>query len=614
MANGTFKLPTDSTQVPQTWIDMFEGRVIADSGVFENKANTLELFKQKQSTINKASLVLTPNGYKESKLHSFKPFAGNGDLSVVRATTATRVNSQGFIEETPYNLVRYSEQFENAAWSKRANITITPNTSISPDGNLTADKLTNSGNINPSEGIQQNVLTSNGPCTFSIYAKSGTTNKLNLLIKNASSDTIKASQNFTLTNDWVRYEISGITDGVTNGFRGEITTNANLGDIIIWGAQLVQGSTPKDYFPTTDRLNVPRIDYPIGGGCPSILVEPQRTNLALYSEQFDNALWGKTRCTVIPNVIVSPNGNLSADKLVEDSTVNSNHFIALGNVINGTAIYTASVYVKGGERNQGELWIGTSSPRVQMSFDLSTGIITSSSATGTAIINGISIVNIGEGWYRVILSGQMNNVNANYPFAVFLSNAGTAVYTGDGTSGIFIWGAQLEQGAYPTSYIPTVASAVTRNADAVSKTGISSLVNSQEGVFFLEIASLTNDSTFKNITLSYDSQNYLQVFFYQNTINFKQVINGVSTQQASTIIDVTSFNKIAFYWNSNGVYKTTINGIIQSPVTLSNISGSINNISFANISNAAFFHGKIKQLALFKTALTDAELIQLTTI
>ena len=89
-----------------------------------------------------ASLVVTPNGYKEGTLYSIKPTSGLGDMTVVRATTATRVNSAGLIELVPYNLLTYSEQFDNAAWTK-SGVTVTANTTISPDGTQNATSLTN---------------------------------------------------------------------------------------------------------------------------------------------------------------------------------------------------------------------------------------------------------------------------------------------------------------------------------------------------------------------------------------------------------------------------------------------------------------------------------------
>lgn len=151
----------------------FQARVVADSGIFES----FDCMKSSLKTITKplyeqASFVITPNAIKESKLYSVVPSDGSGDLSVVRATTATRVNSAGLIEEAPYNLVSYSEQFNNGYWGK-FNSTIIANNTISPNGTLTADKL-NASVSNLVHGIEKSPITgTNQTVTWSVFAKAG---------------------------------------------------------------------------------------------------------------------------------------------------------------------------------------------------------------------------------------------------------------------------------------------------------------------------------------------------------------------------------------------------------------------------------------------------------
>jgi hypothetical protein len=184
-------------------------------------------------------------------------------------------------------------------------------------------------------------------------------------------------------------------------------------------------------------------------------------NLLLYSEQFDNAWWFKSRATATANVIVSPDGTVDADKLTEDTTASNTHYIATTeySTVSGTS-YTWSVYLKAGERTKARVALQmfftgsaypTTNPRVNV--DLTTGTL--SGANGTI---ATSITNAGNGWYRVTVSATANATQADQLAGVFLlDDAGNQTYTGDGTSGLFIWGAQLETGLTATSYIPTQA-------------------------------------------------------------------------------------------------------------------------------------------------------------
>lgn len=221
----------------------------------------------------------------------------------------------------------------------------------------------------------------------------------------------------------------------------------------------------------TALANEVRFDY-TNGSCPSILVEPQRTNLLLRSEEFDNAYWTKTRTTIIQNSVIAPNGTLTADKLIDDTTASASHQISrVVSVSSGT--YTMSVFAKKGEYNFIRFWEDVQTGR-QAFFNLDTGVATNVN------MNSVSIVNFGNGWYRCIAT--INTPSAgNFGFRINLTpNGTTTTYNGTGTNGVFIWGAQLEAGANYTSYIPTVASTVTRNADVISKTGLSGITSITE--------------------------------------------------------------------------------------------------------------------------------------
>lgn len=218
-------------------------------------------------------------------------------------------------------------------------------------------------------------------------------------------------------------------------------------------------------------INVPRLDY-TNGSCPSILVEPQRTNLVLRSEEFENAYWGKVKTTIIQNSTIAPDGSLTADKLIDDTTVSATHQISR-NITVSSGLYTMSVFVKKGEYNFIRFWEDVQTGR-QCYFNLDTGV-----ATNVNMFN-VSIEDYSDGWYRCIATINIPSAG-NFGFRINLTPNGTTVtYNGTGTNGVYLWGAQLEAGSNATSYIPTVASTVTRNADVISKTGLSGITSITE--------------------------------------------------------------------------------------------------------------------------------------
>jgi hypothetical protein len=208
---------------------------------------------------------------------------------------------------------------------------------------------------------------------------------------------------------------------------------------------------------------VPRIDF-TGGGCAKLLLEPQRTNLATYSNEFNNGAWTKARSSVSANVAVSPDGTTNADKIVEDTSTNSH---ALSRAVSNTSgqQYSVSVYVKAAERTWFAIYVG-GGPGQGRYFNLSDGTL--GSAFGNTP-NASIITDAGNGWHRCSIVYTATDASSDVGLQIASAN-GTNVYTGNGTSGIYMYGAQTELGSLPTSYIPTVASAVTRVVDSASVT------------------------------------------------------------------------------------------------------------------------------------------------
>lgn len=414
------------------------------------------------SLLEQASLVVTPNGTKASKLYSVKPTDGSGDMTVVRATTATRVNSSGLIESS--------------------------------------------------------------------------------------------------------------------------------------------------------AINVPRLDY-TGSTCPSILVEPQRTNLLLRSEEFDNAIWTKTDSTVIANATTSPSGTMTADKLVENNT-NSSHYILqpTGSLVVGNT-YFMSIYLKEAGRNRGRVRV-TGASAIEIEFNLQTGTVSLANA-----INAI-IQNMGNGWYRVGFSFVANATTMSTVISLSNSTTGNSgfnyTYLGDNTSGLFLWGAQLEAGANATSYIPTTTASVTRNADVISKTGISDLIGQTEGTIFAEVnftASNLSDRTIVNLS---DNTTANWIFIrtsatVPNGIRFRIANGGALQFDYNSSAISTGVHKLCLSYKLNNI-SAYIDGVKVSSSTTATIPAT----SKINIGcmhdNLLQFNDRIKSALLFKTQLTDQECINLTTI
>ena len=570
------------------------------------------------SLLDTASLIVTPNAYKEGKLYSVIPSDGSGDMSVVRATTATRVNSAGLVELVPYNLLTYSEQFDNAAWSKVGAVTVNSNVTAAPDGTNTADRLNAIGEANR---IEQIIAATSG--NISIFAKPDTSNILRIIVQSSFSAIIDLSNNSISFVFGAANTSNFMVENYANGFKRVSISFTNAaaakrfssdGSIFIWGAQLNEGSTALPYLKTETRLNIPRLDYS-NGTCPSLLVEPQRTNLILQSSSFDSASWGKTASSVTANTTTSPNGVQDADTLTADGSFGLHALTQAGNSINGTT-YTHSIYAKKNTNDFIQLF-GTFSiyttSTVYANFDLNLGVVGSVGAGTTA-----SIQDIGNGWYRCTMTATATATTTGNFIAPCLVTSATSprAETNSLSTSVFLWGAQLESGAYSTSYIPTTSASVTRNADVISKTGISSLIGQTEGTIYLENSFLSNDLTARYFTLSDGTNTKRIIFDATTTSNQIRMVVINSTIQAEifyTLADITAFNKIAIKYKAND-FALFVNGVLVGSDTSGTVPSGLNTIKFSNTDNGVPFYGKVKALALWPTALTNDELATLTTI
>ena len=264
-----------------------------------------------------------------------------------------------------------------------------------------------------------------------------------------------------------------------NGKR--LDTSSYLGDgtsgIFIWGAQLEIRSSVTAYTATTTQAitnyipklqsaasGVARFDNnPTTGESLGLLIEESRTNLLTYSSDYTNAVWTKTNTTITSAANVAPDGTQTAQKVVESTSSSGHELYEAVTLVSGNS-YTWSGYFKAAGRNWVAFLAQDASGNTTY-FDLQNGVVGTNASGNTA-----SITSVGNGWYRCTLTRTVSGTSGYWHILTASAN-NTVTYTGDGFSGYFVWGAQVELGAFATSYIPTVASQVTRAADAASMTG-----------------------------------------------------------------------------------------------------------------------------------------------
>ena len=562
------------------------------------------------SLLDTASLLLTPNAYKEGKLYSVIPSDGSGDFTFTRATTATRVNSAGLVELVPYNLFTYSEQFQNSDWIGGGNgkPTMTDNFALAPNGTLTASKMEA---VSDGYQLRQNNAQENTQMNLSVWLRTNTgTKTIQLYLNNGST----ASQNITVTTTWTRYEISGlVTTLVGSGRNGlntlEALTSSNY--ILVWGFQLNEGSTALPYQKTETRLNIPRLDYS-NGTCPSLLVEPQRTNLITYSSSFDNAAWFKLNATITANNTTSPSGIQDADAIVDDAT-NDVHITYL--FVNKTTGNSWTCYMKKGTLDYGYISaVQSTTLFTTCIINLTNGAIhelqNGSSSTGT-----VTTEDVGNGWYRVKM--QTNVLNAGCSFGTSdgsaLSGATKqAIYTGTGSGTIYLWGAQSEDATYPTSYIPTTTASVTRNGDDITNTFLQSggFLGSNTGAMFISgIPYNLLGGLVLNFVLT-AATNTIESFLFDTSANRIRLrsFDSSSNQQSLISGTITGNYKLCVSWTSSSI-KFFVNGSL-----IGTISQTTYPYTTIKQESTSFSNNIWGEVVFFPTNIADADAIALTTI
>jgi hypothetical protein len=598
------------------------------------------------SYFDDASLVMIPSGYKNAKVYSVKPTDGTGDLTFTRASSATRVASNGLIEKVRTNLVLQSQTFDNASWTKTTDgqVTITANAAVAPDGTTTAEKMIPSA-IAGFHCVAQTITLSASETSVSIFAKAAEYSFLQIFDSlttefanfNLTTGVVGSTNTYVASiesvgNGWYRCKATkaapsgsftlryGVVTSAS-AVRGESFTGNGTDGLLIWGAQAETGVTT-DYIATTTAAvsvgpvsGLPRLDY-YDSTCPKILLEPSRTNVWLFSEQVDNAAWTKLNLTISANVATSPAGFLDADKVIANSGANLS---SISNTAEQTIskaasalAFTYSVFAKESGLNRLTILAQSASidNRATVTFSLNNGsIVSAATSFGSFSAASATATDYGNGWYRLTLSFTTDTAvtlrTRNIP-------TDSTITTGDGVAGILIYGATLEQASYATSYIPTLGTSVTRVADAASKTGISSLIGQTEGTLFIDVVPTDLSSLARYISIEASAgvgSGWIGIFA-SGSNTFRFFGDGWSFS-GGVQVRGTRY-KVAMAYKNGVLTSAYVNGTSVGTLTANTTGKSYANLKLANASIGNFGCSDFFQSIIFPTALTNAQLAELT--
>lgn len=617
----------------------FANRVVADGGVVESQDCLIDRI-QNLKTLglwDKASAVWMPHGYSEDKLYAVKGGAG-ADLGFTRNGTRTR-KGPTYVEEVPYNLLDNSETF--SGWDLGLNATVADNVIFAPNGTLTADKIQATSTSNPNHRIwQSGTFKTGAQVTYRVRLKAG---EYTWGVLAFNDNSVLSYANFNLINGSV-----GITDGVTasiepdpNGNGWFICTvkrttvslsNPQIGplpsDILIanswagdasgtwgiyaWGAQLVYGSEVHDYFKTTDRFNVPALDY-TNSTCPSLSLDPSRTNLFVNSERFIGAGWVSNDETITSNAIVGPRG-LGNGSLITDGVSGSAGLQQSPGLSSGQ-VYTISIFAKRGNADWFFIsFFQSGANLIRGWYNLSTGTVGSIQNAGTGSGAIAKIKDYGDGWYRCILTGSVSSSGLTVSFN---TSDGDLSNTRVNNATKYAFGAQVEPGSYVSSYIPTSGATLTRFADSLNVlTGATSLIGQNEGAVFLDFMAPGMDASFNFPMAIGDATTGNSMTFFVNdagTFSVSVVIGGsafaviselnIFGTRIKALVRYSAASRTGFY---NGVKKSSQNTTVTIPAMDRIALGKRN-------TNLNPFEGAIYTALLIKGPISDAEAIALTT-
>ena len=530
------------------------------------------------------------------------------------------------------NLLLQSQNFATT-WSNSGVASISTTATTAPDGTSTGNSITEDTSTGVHRFNQTVTTLASTSYVFSIYLKYSNCQYVSLINSPVNNSATFDLVNGTVTtssgtlsnfitnvgNGWYRvgYVVNNLNAGSTQFFVQMMdstgTTNNYTGTsrlIYTWGAQLEQRSSVTAYNATTTTaitnyipqlltapINQPRFDFnPTTGESLGLLIEQSSTNLLTYSQDFSNAVWTKTNTTVTTGANIASDGTQTFN-LLQETTATGQHYAITGTILTSGTQYTTTIYAKA--YGQSTLGICYGYDSGGANFNLSTGAVGTVDAGVTATITAV-----GNGVYRCSMTRTPSSNSA----LIFQLNGKATSYTGNGYSGIYIWGAQLEALAFPTSYIPTTSAQVTRASDNASMTGtnFSSWYNNGQGTLYVEqMGTLLNGVT--NNTIGFALNNVQAIGFNQVSATSRFFV-GSTTITTSVGVSSMAFYKVIGSYNFNNTIASECgNGGTVYSATVSAQTADSLKLPIYMLTGLW-----IKKLAYYPQALTSTQLQSLT--
>jgi len=600
------------------------------------------------------SLILVPCKYKVGTLYtevattsSGTVLGSLGDFNVTRASIATRVNNQGFIETIPAvtNLIVQSQNWLASGWRSDAtgNVTTVTGTTgtVDPLGTNTANAISpTSGSATHLKVGSENSasFTSGTVYTSSAFFKQGTGNAGRyvqltypasrfsqngfanfdlqagaVVASGGTADTNRAARIENYGNGWYRCSFTATctSNGTENGFTSVLITASGstrapsfagtITDVLYgWGAQTEASSSASPYVATTTAAvtnSIPRIDYYTSSGtvgCPALLVEPSGTNFARGVELLNTPTpvtdSGGITVTTGSTDFIAPNGSSGTITKYVGGTASGSNFLEYisSTSVTASGVHTFSAFVKAGTTNPLNFCA------LQFTaFTAASGTGTSyfSLASGTALTSGASIQDYGNGWYRIIsapytiASGDLSG-SIRLLFAE-ANNDASFPASGALNLTLYAWGIQLEAGSVATSYIPTTTTSATRNADVINVSGaVSGCIGQTEGTMYAEVdlRALSVARSIFGVSINSNTTDFANIQVNSSNRIFARMRSNTGTVQDVTATStVTGTIKIAMAYDSSGSI-LVVNGTIIG-TNASGIPSWASGVNFVHIGN-----------------------------
>jgi len=602
--------------IVQPMIDAFKIRILSNGGIFEAESCLYTQLTElnNNSLLENASLIVTPNGYKESRLYSIIPEDDSGTFIFSRSSMATRINSDGFLELMPNNLVVQSEDFSSNWLLQR--ISIIENAITSPIGTSNGTKLVGSvgetysyvggsptnlvlGTPRPQENVLHNI---------SFYLKYGGLDRIRVILGGASTlggslfvevdlfngiitnNSVGITNPFIIpvSNGWYRVgfsnflDISPTNNRIAVGLGDSVKTVADgIDGVYVWGAQLSIGEELRDYVAVNTRNAFPKIDYS-DGNCSSIVSEPARSNQIILP----NELGGEISSTKTLNYGISPEGNMNSF-LIEFGSTSTNGVLMGINNNTGVQTFTLSFWAR----------VHPDSTSNRFGFRV------------TDINNNISVATtnyfVTSEWQRYSQTFTSDGIGTNTRFLNGQNDVSGKI--------IEFFGVQIEIGNSMTSYIrrPQIG---TRGLDTylLQGTEAENIIGQEEGTIFLKGVYLNRGIVFRLTNTSSTTVNRLSVFCNGTNGQMSITIAKNNVQQTLSNIGLNPPLLVVRYTLDN--FSVFVNGVLTrnydypSPTPFSQV---LNRIQFGYVSESA--QCNFENIVMWKTALSDQECINLTT-